>query len=315
MFETTLSQMGVLALYIIIGFIIAKLKVVGADGAKVLSKLENTVFIPALVFMTFLEGFTVDSLSSSWKLLLFGLVAQLLVIPIAIFLSKLSSKSDYIRKIYTYGLSFSNFGFMGIPVVYALFPEYSMQYIVFTLPFWTLIYVWGVPNLLMDTVGKPSFAKSLKKLINPMFIALLIGAVLGILGVKLPAFVLTVAGACQSCMSPLAMILTGITFAGINFKKIFLDWSIYFVSVLRLIVLPLLFAGIYLLVTSVFGLILPNYFYILLVCAWAMPLGLNTVVIPAAYGKDTSTAAGMALISHTLSVITIPLVFTLLNLA
>ena len=41
-----------------------------------------------------------------------------------------------------------------------------------------------------------------------------------------------------------------------------------------------------------------------------MPLGLNTVVVPAAYGKDTSVPAGMALVSHALSVVTIPLVFS-----
>ncbi len=312
MFEITLSQMGVLALYIIIGFTVAKTKVVGSDDARVLSKLENAVFIPALVMVTFIEGFTVESFNSSWRLLLFGLIAQLLVIPLAIVLSRLTSKSEYIRKIYTYGLSFSNFGFMGIPVVTTLFPEFALEYIVFTLPFWTLIYVWGVPNLLMDSDGKPSFVKSLKKLVNPMFIALLIGAVIGITGLKLPDFCLTVLGACESCMSPLAMIITGITFASIDFKKIFTDWSIYAVSILRLLVLPFLFAGLYLLVTDVIGLILPNYFYVLLVCAWSMPLGLNTIVIPSAYGKDTTAAAGMALISHALSILTIPLVLTVL---
>jgi predicted permease len=43
-----------------------------------------------------------------------------------------------------------------------------------------------------------------------------------------------------------------------------------------------------------------------------MPLGLNTIVIPAAYGKDTTAAAGMALISHTLAVISIPILFLLI---
>ena len=47
------------------------------------------------------------------------------------------------------------------------------------------------------------------------------------------------------------------------------------------------------------------------VCALAMPLGLNTIVVPAAYGRDTSVAAGMALVSHLLSCITIPVVFML----
>ena len=46
-------------------------------------------------------------------------------------------------------------------------------------------------------------------------------------------------------------------------------------------------------------------------CFLAMPLGLNTIVIPAAYGGDTSTGASCALISSTLAVITIPVLFLL----
>ncbi|HAY97711.1 MAG TPA: permease, partial [Ruminococcaceae bacterium] len=46
-------------------------------------------------------------------------------------------------------------------------------------------------------------------------------------------------------------------------------------------------------------------------CATAMPLGLNTVVFPAAYGGDTTPGAGMALVSHLISVITIPVMFSI----
>lgn len=47
-------------------------------------------------------------------------------------------------------------------------------------------------------------------------------------------------------------------------------------------------------------------------CATAMPLGLNTVVFPAAYGGDTTPGASMALISHLMSIITIPIMFAVL---
>ena len=47
-----------------------------------------------------------------------------------------------------------------------------------------------------------------------------------------------------------------------------------------------------------------------LVC-FATPLGLNTIVYPATYGGETETGASMAVISHTLSVITIPLMYML----
>lgn len=46
--------------------------------------------------------------------------------------------------------------------------------------------------------------------------------------------------------------------------------------------------------------------------AFATPLGLNTIVYPAAYGGDTKTGASMAMISHTMSVITFSLMYLLL---
>ena len=49
-----------------------------------------------------------------------------------------------------------------------------------------------------------------------------------------------------------------------------------------------------------------------MVCYLGMPLGLSSVIIPTAYGKDTSEAATLALVSHVLCVATIPVIFTLL---
>jgi predicted permease len=46
-----------------------------------------------------------------------------------------------------------------------------------------------------------------------------------------------------------------------------------------------------------------------MICNLAMPLGLSTIVVPAAYGKDSTAASSMALISHLLSCITIPIIF------
>jgi predicted permease len=44
----------------------------------------------------------------------------------------------------------------------------------------------------------------------------------------------------------------------------------------------------------------------------ATPLGLNTIVFPEAYGGDPETGASMALISHLLCLVSIPLFFALM---
>jgi len=307
-FLSTLNQTIFLFLFIAIGFILAKFKQIPENSATVLSKLENMLFIPALVGGTFIKDFTVERLSSMWKLLLVSSLIMLVVVPVVILISKLLSKEKYIQNIYTYGLSFSNFGFMGNAVVNALFPEIFTEYIVFTLPLWVLIYLWGVPSLLMaDSQVKQTFKKKLKNFLNPMFIAMVIGMIIGLAKIPLPKCVNSVIDVAGSCMSPVAMLLTGITVSQINFRKTFTNIGIYAVTFIRLLVIPLLFILAFKFIT------IDKTIYICAICSLSMPLGLNTIVIPAAFGKDTSVPAGMALVSHFLSCITIPLVFMLIG--
>ncbi|MBQ3058620.1 MAG: AEC family transporter [Clostridia bacterium] len=307
LFLATLNQMAFLFTFIIIGYILSKLKVVQDNSEAVLSRLENYVFIPALVLGTFINNFTTEKLSTSWKLILGCFTLEAVVIVVSIAAVKLISKDKYIQNIYLYGLCFSNFSFMGNAVVSTLFPDIFLEYIVFTLVLWTLIYIWGAPSLLIGGSETKGIKDRLKSFLNPMFICMIIGMLIGILKIPMPDFVDTAITATSGCMSPVAMLLTGMTIAKIDIKKVLKVKSIYVVSFLRLIVYPLLFIGFLMLVP------MNKTFAICAVASLAMPLGLNTIVIPAAYGKDTTTASGMALISHVLAIITIPVIFLIFD--
>lgn len=311
--QTALRQMTILGLFVGIGFVLAKCKAIPQSASKTLSKLESFVFIPALVMGKFITNFTADTLSTAWKLMLFSLAIELAIIPVALLLARLLGKQDdFLRKICIYGLSFSNFGFMGLPMIEALFPQYTLHYVIFSLPLWALNFGWGVPFLLMgEGDEKRSFGAALKNLVNPIFVGLLLGALIGVLGVKLPSFVTEVITTCGSCMSPIAMMITGITFASINVGRVLKNPTVYLTTALRLLVFPCVTGGLYLLITRLLGIQPAEYYYVCAVCCAALPLGLNSVVIPAGYGRDTSVAAGMVLVSHVLSVVTIPLILTL----
>ncbi len=308
-FTSTLNQIAFLFTLIAIGYLLAKLKVLPEGSEKVLAKLENTVFIPALVLGTFIENFTVERISSAWLLLLVSAAILVITVPVSIFICRALTKDKYVRNIYVYGLAFSNFGFMGNAVVSALYPEIFFEYLIFTLPLWTLIYLWGVPVLLLgDSEKKPTVKGRLKSFVNPMFVAMIVGMIIGLTGLKLPTFAVSVIDTAGSCMSPIAMLLTGITVSKISLKSTFTNWRIYTVSALRLAVYPLIFIALSLIIP--FG----DTVFTCALASLAMPLGLNTIVIPSALGKDTTEASGMAIISHMLSVITIPLIFMLAEL-
>lgn len=307
-FLSTLNQMGFLLLLIAIGFILVRSGILSTEGAGVLSKLETYVLVPALVMGTFMQNFTTERIGTAGRYFLVGLAVIAISIPIAVLVGRQFSKNFDLRNIYIYGLAFSNFGFMGNAVVKALFPEIFMEYLIFVLPFWTFIYMWGVPYLLMSSEEDRGFKAGLKRLVNPMFIAMLIGIVLGLTNLPVPSFLENGITTLGDCMSPVAMLLTGMTIGRIDLKKTFKSVPIYIVSAIRLLVLPLIAVFILRFIPISYGLSLCT------VCALAMPLGLSTIVIPAAYGKDTSDAAAMALISHLLSCATIPVVFMIFDM-
>lgn len=303
-FTATLNQTGFLFLFIVAGYILSRWKFVPQNAQAVLSKLENTFFIPALVLGTFIDNFTTQTITTAWKLLLGSLALAMIAIGLSLLCVRFCSKDKYERNIYTYGLCFSNFGFMGNAVVSALFPDIFLEYLIFTLPLWTLIYLWGVPVLLMGgSAEKQTLGQRAKSFLNPMFAGMLLGVLIGLTNMPVPQFVRSAVAAAGSCMSPVAMLLTGMTIAQFNLREVLNIKGVYLVTALRLLVFPLLFLGAML----VFP--MPETFSICAICSLAMPLGLNTIIIPSALGKDTKVASGMALVSHILSCLTIPVIF------
>ena len=119
----------------------------------------------------------------------------------------------------------------------------------------------------------------------------------------LPSFVSSTISSASSCMGPLAMILTGFVIGNYPLKDLITDKKVYIASVLRLIVIP----GVFMVVLKMIN--APTDILRLTLFGYACPLGLNTVVFPAVYGKDTMTGARMASISHIISILTIPLMY------
>lgn len=310
---TTLGQMFVLFALIFIGFFLAKIKIMENGSATILSRLENNLLLPALVMSTFVENFTVKTIGSAWKILLVSTGIGIVMIILAILVSKCCSKDKFIQNIFTYGLSFSNFGFMGNAVVKAVFPDIFMEYLIFTLPLWTIIYLWAVPTLLIPAEGgKQTLKTRLKSFANPMFGGMLIGMIIGLSGIAMPGPVTSLLKVTGDCMSPIAMILTGITVANMDFKKIMSMANIYVVSIVRLVVFPLLGIGAFYLLKFT-PISVSETIVVCTIASLAMPLGLSPIIIPSAYGKDTSVAAGATLASHALSCATIPVMFFLLQ--
>lgn len=304
-FSATLNQMFVLFTFMALGYFLNFKGILPLNTSVALSRLETNVLVPCLVFNTFYKYCTVENISQKWSYIVYGVAITVVSIVIGVFLSKLFSKDDYLRKIYTYSFAVANFSFMGNAVVLGIFGEDVLfDYMIFTLPLCLYVYSFGTASLIPKDKTK-SGKFSLKVFLNPICISMLLGALAGLTALPIPKFLITAISSAGACMSPLAMILTGFVVANFSIKKLATIKRIYLASFLRLIVLPILFVFALKLVGA------SETIVMLALCATAMPLGLNTVVFPAAYGGDTTPGASMALISHLLSIITIPVMFAI----
>jgi predicted permease len=316
-FIATLMPMLTLFFCIAIGFLAGKCKLLPDNASKTLAKAEMWIFCPALNFMTMVRFFTIGSIGTHSVNLALASACVALSVGIAIPLSRVFVKEKSSeRGVYAYALAIANTGYMGDPIVLALFGEVGLSfYKIFTLPYSMVIYSWGIDVLTPDSEGKSSF---LKRMLNAPTVAMLLGMVVGISGIGgyLPLFMTDALDTLKSCMGPVAMLLAGLTISKYNFASMLKKRKVYYATALRLVVLPVVVLSFLFalksLANAVFSLDIDNNVLFLAFVATATPLGLNTVVFPEAYGGNPETGASMAMISHTLCVISIPILYALM---
>lgn len=301
------------------GFVLKKTNILPDNAGKVMAKLETWVFCPALSFSTMSLYFNVNTIATHATNIVFGCIAAFIALAIAIPLAScfVRSKANSEWGIYAYALAVANFGYMGDPIVMALFGDEMLAYYkLFTLPLSILIYVWGIGVLVPSGKSGGFF----KKLLNAPTIAMFVGMLCGITGLTgyLPTFITGACTSLKACMGPVAMLLAGFTVARFDLFGMLKKKKVYVASALRLTVIPAVIVGILfairLLCNGPLGLEIGVIPLFLCFISVSMPLGLNTVVFPEAFGGNPETGASMTMISHTMCIITIPLMYALMVL-
>ncbi len=306
-FIATLNPMLVMFACILIGFVLRKTGLAPDDTGTALSKVENYVFMPAQVLVTFMTYCTVESLSVNYRYTLYSILCIAISMLMGVPLSRAFSRDGKNRGVYAYALVFANFGFLGNSLVpQMLGQEYLYPYLLFTLPINTWAYLWGM-NRMVPAEGEKT--DPLKRLLNPVIVGLFSGAILGLTGIAklLPEFLMGTLNNLSACMGPVAMILTGFIIGGFDLKELLSDKKVYVMTFLRLTVLPAVLLAVLWLCGADLSVMT------MALVAFGAALGLNTVVIPAAYGRDTKPGAAMATISHAAAVLSIPVMYALLT--
>ena len=295
-----LGQVAILLLFAIIGFVLCKTGKINHNHSKFLSTLVVFIFLPATTFKSFSTNFTLKYITEKYNIILTSAIGVIIISIMSFYLSKVLTKDKYRRAVYTYSLTVPNSGYMGIPLTKAVFGDAMLlNVLLFALPINIYLYSIGYCSL---TKTKLTF----KKLLNPPLIAIGLGAIVGLSGLKLPEFATDFLSTASAPMGPSTMLILGMTLSEYKLGKLLKIKMNYLVSILRLVIIPTL-AVLILKLIGYENVILPA------LIVYSMPCGLNTVVFPKLVDEDCETGAALALISTALSVITIPLMLHFLS--
>ncbi len=302
LFLITLSQIAVLFVFIIIGYLLRKFNILPDSSAAVLSKLIMWVFLTSMAFKTFAVNFTVQNLRENMGYLAAGAVCAVVMFFVGNILGEKFGKIPVTKAIYKYSFVVPNTGYMGYPIVSGLFGEEALcHFMVFAIPLLIITYTWGAAVL---TGGGKISAKSLK---NPMLIGMLLGIIFGLIGIPVPDLPMTILTKSANCMAPCAMILAGIVVAKKPLAKAFSHPRAYWASLIRLIAIPAIIMIVFRLLN------MDRDIMTIGTLAYAMPMGMNTIVFTEANGMDSSAGTSTVMISHAISVLTIPLFVAILS--
>lgn len=204
------------------------------------------------------------------------------------------------RSILHYGILVSNAGFMGLPIAGELFGPAGLMYAsIYLIP--QRVVMWTAGLSIFSSAAATKKEAIRKVILHPCMIAVYVGVGMMLLKPPLPSFVRMTLTSLGACTTPLSMMLIGSLFAEMKREHLHLDRNLLVYSFLRLVIIPLSS----LLVGKTLG--IPSLVVGVGVILAAMPGGSSTVILASKYGRDTTYASKLVIVSTILSLISIPL--------
>ena len=175
-----------------------------------------------------------------------------------------------------------------------------------------LVFIW---THCKKIISRESSYDWRKIVLNINMISIAIGIILFLTRIHLPAIINNTLSAVGSMIGPASMIVTGMLFAGMDFKQIFANKRVYFVSFLRLIIVPII--ALFLIKCSQLSTFSSNGNKLMLIVFLAIitPSASTVTQMCQVYGNDSQYASAINVVTTLLAIITMPLMVMLFQIA
>lgn len=306
------TQVWVLFALMGIGAVCRWAKLVDDAAVKGIVNMLVLLVTPSLIIDVFQRPFEVAMLRQLGLSFVIAVAAHAVIIALATWLMRGGDESR--RPVLRLSTVFSNAGFMGIPLEYAILGDagvfFGITYvIVFNLAFWS----WGLWQMKDAECAGGSRKNSsfnihnASFIVNPGTVGLAIGLGLFVTRTTLPGMLAQPVKMMSSLNTPLAMLVIGYYLAGAKFRAVVRCGQAYVAGFVRLVAYPLAFlAALY-----PFRHALNREMMLALVTAASAPVAAMVTMFAAKFGRDVDLSVGLVSATTLLSIVTMPFIIAL----
>ena len=240
------SKVLVVFIYIGVGLIANRLKVLPEESVKHFISLVMGITVPCLV----ISSITGQDLNGDmYRNTILTLLLTTLVLIVTAFATTFVSdrifpwKDQQDRNVLASAMTGCNAGFMGLPIASAVFGELVFYYLVIqNIANNLYLFVMSLAQLHHRESEKSSksLSEKLKPLVNPTSVATIVSLIMLFAGIHLPEYAMDIVTTLGDITIPLSMILVGVQLGGADFKKLIADKALLITSVMKLIAVPAL---------------------------------------------------------------------------
>jgi malate permease and related proteins len=292
-------QIALMFVMMMMGFTMFKIKRLSSVGSKEMGAILLYVVTPIII----MRAYTVEYTAQRAFNMLIALALAVVSVFLSIIISKIIFKDGRIEN---FSSTYSNAGFMGIPLVQATLGTEAVFYLSAYLAVMVLIQ-WTLGIVVIT--GDQTHSSFKRILTNPVILGIIGGLAIFFFQLPLPRFVLEVFNIISGMNSPLAMLILGAYLAQIQWMSLINSWKVVGVSFSRLLIIPLIIGALMIFVSN-------EYYMIKMVTLIAVsaPVGFNVAILAQQFDKDYFQAVRYVCHSTLFSIVTMPALVILMDM-
>ena len=300
------SKVLVVFIYIGVGFIANRLKVLPEESVKHFISLVMGITVPCLMISSITsQDINGNMYRNTILVLVLSALLYFVAAVVTTFISDriFTDKDQQDRNVLASAMTGCNSGFMGLPIASAVFGELVFYYLAIqTIVNNTYLFVGSLSQLhhRESESSSKSLSGKLKPLVNPTSVATVFSIGMLFAGLHLPEYVMDIVEPLGDITIPLSMILVGVQLGGTDFKRLLSDKALLITSAIKLVLVP----AMALLILTPFP--VDPVVKLTALLAVCFPSAVIGVAVAAQEKKNPQLMAEAVAVTTLLSVITLP---------